>query len=729
MPAIPDSFRRAFDANGDPVPGALLTVYEAGTTTEVTTYSDDGLTVPQSSPVVADASGGFAQIYVPNGDYKIRTTTAAGVDIPGSPADDIEIGGGALGSGVASLTEAAATAIYPVRRVRVRGFASDGDGGAADYEYVTSEPAVATGKFQDDGGYWFRLADRETHSRQHGAKWDGSTDDTAAINACAVFARTYGRAVREPGGTAYCAGTMYLGGIAFRGPMGPTNSSHTGSKAIIMSDGNPMLSLAPTATTAQTLFGTVWEDFTVVGAGGTVPSIELWDRASYDYQVGIWLGRNHLFMQTASGGESGTSGGGGGIHMHRVSVQDASGWGIYLYKLWGQSIIDGGFIRRCGGPAAYGLSDDRLGGAICIASGSVDFTISGLHDYTTGYSNGDHDERGCGIRIGAVKSEVEAGTALDRFWTSGSGQVFSDIHIERRAIALAVDATKGANFEDMNLVGPSGGGGLAYIGRASNPEADITVEMRGTRVADLATLEVSHGNVDLGTIRTNQAASFEIKYGDDVRFDVLPAQLLTMTPVADPSTLTGGSGTRSTYSFWSVADTNVNRADRSQNQIPAFSASGTPTTLDATEWTDDGGSVVVQSRSRVQVKNDGTDDGVLYHEVTGLTEGDLCTLEVWFKFTANNALQDHTLTVTDGSTTTVFERVLGNGTATSGTRMYQAAQFKVPASGTVRIQWANAGTQNAELHHPIFVVGALPKSKGGAPLFKWPARDGDVTVA
>ena len=50
---------RAFDDNGDPVSGAKLRVYEAGTTTEVSLTSDLAGTTAVIQPVVADSEGYF----------------------------------------------------------------------------------------------------------------------------------------------------------------------------------------------------------------------------------------------------------------------------------------------------------------------------------------------------------------------------------------------------------------------------------------------------------------------------------------------------------------------------------------------------------------------------------------------------------------------------------------------------------------------------------------------
>lgn len=70
---------RALDADGDPVSGAQLYLFEAGTTTPVTAYSDVGLTTPHATPVVAGSDGYFAPIYFSGPDLmKVRVDDAAG---------------------------------------------------------------------------------------------------------------------------------------------------------------------------------------------------------------------------------------------------------------------------------------------------------------------------------------------------------------------------------------------------------------------------------------------------------------------------------------------------------------------------------------------------------------------------------------------------------------------------------------------------------------------------
>lgn len=58
---------RALDGNAKASPGAKARFYDTGTTTPRTVYADAGLTVPHPSPLVADATGTFAQVFVSGG--------------------------------------------------------------------------------------------------------------------------------------------------------------------------------------------------------------------------------------------------------------------------------------------------------------------------------------------------------------------------------------------------------------------------------------------------------------------------------------------------------------------------------------------------------------------------------------------------------------------------------------------------------------------------------------
>lgn len=72
---------RAVDANGDPIPGAILSFFEAGTATPLAVYSDVDGTVPLGVTVTADAGGLFAEIFMLPQAYDITLTTSAGVSV------------------------------------------------------------------------------------------------------------------------------------------------------------------------------------------------------------------------------------------------------------------------------------------------------------------------------------------------------------------------------------------------------------------------------------------------------------------------------------------------------------------------------------------------------------------------------------------------------------------------------------------------------------------------
>lgn len=68
-------------SSGAPLAGALLYFYETGTTTPVTVYQDKDRTTAHANPVVADSTGTFSAIYLPDGMCKAVLKTSAGVTV------------------------------------------------------------------------------------------------------------------------------------------------------------------------------------------------------------------------------------------------------------------------------------------------------------------------------------------------------------------------------------------------------------------------------------------------------------------------------------------------------------------------------------------------------------------------------------------------------------------------------------------------------------------------
>lgn len=88
------------DENGRPYIGALAFFYQGGTTTPITVYRDNDLTIPHPNPVETDGFGTFPTVFFDEDDlfYRIRVTTAQGVLIYDDAAIPI-IGPSAGGGG------------------------------------------------------------------------------------------------------------------------------------------------------------------------------------------------------------------------------------------------------------------------------------------------------------------------------------------------------------------------------------------------------------------------------------------------------------------------------------------------------------------------------------------------------------------------------------------------------------------------------------------------------
>ena len=68
---------QALDNNADQISGAELNFFEAGTSTPLDTFSDEGLTVANTNPVIADSAGRFGEIWLKAQNYKVTFTDAA----------------------------------------------------------------------------------------------------------------------------------------------------------------------------------------------------------------------------------------------------------------------------------------------------------------------------------------------------------------------------------------------------------------------------------------------------------------------------------------------------------------------------------------------------------------------------------------------------------------------------------------------------------------------------
>lgn len=177
---------------GVPLTGAQLFFYTSGTSTKRNTYSESTLTTANTNPVVLDSAGYTGDIFLtPGVDYKVVLAPSTDTDPPTAPIYTWDpVGSGVtVDSHYATRTLAIAASIGAgINYIVTAGYTSTGDGGGGLYKRVGSEPSHA-GKFQSADGAWWELADQIVYCAQLGAKLDGSTDDTTAINNALAIGR------------------------------------------------------------------------------------------------------------------------------------------------------------------------------------------------------------------------------------------------------------------------------------------------------------------------------------------------------------------------------------------------------------------------------------------------------------------------------------------------------------------------------------------------------------
>ncbi len=125
------SFQQVCDANGDPMSGAKVYVYDVGTTTLKSVWSDTALSAAAANPIVCDSAGRHDMRYIATGSYKIVVKTSA--DITVYTRDNIDgrvpVGSGALaianGGTSATTAGAALTALGGATAAELADVAAD----------------------------------------------------------------------------------------------------------------------------------------------------------------------------------------------------------------------------------------------------------------------------------------------------------------------------------------------------------------------------------------------------------------------------------------------------------------------------------------------------------------------------------------------------------------------------------------------------------------------------
>lgn len=207
---------RATDGSNNLLSGAGWHFYLTGTTTPAAVYTTAARTTAHSNPVVADAGGKFASIYLdPAVGYRAVLKTSGGSTVydidpyegAGSPVGDFGL--------FADLGTIAVPAVYD--RIMTSGFSVAGRG-AAHYKRVAIPSADEQadqdgwGLTQDASGAWWKLDETIPESDMFGTLGDATfdwvtgaatgTSAVAAIQKMVHFARYWGgscRALISPG--------------------------------------------------------------------------------------------------------------------------------------------------------------------------------------------------------------------------------------------------------------------------------------------------------------------------------------------------------------------------------------------------------------------------------------------------------------------------------------------------------------------------------------------------
>jgi parallel beta-helix repeat protein len=168
-----------------PADGAKLQFYASGTSTPKDTYSDEDLTTANANPVVADADGVFGDIWMNDGDrYKVVLYDKNDVQIWDS---DPVIGGlfngasGRIYNTVAAMKSASPSA---GQRAVTLGYYAAGDGYGAEYLIAAAQSVDGYGDHTlANSTVALIQVPGAVNVCQYGAKGDGATDDSSAIQA------------------------------------------------------------------------------------------------------------------------------------------------------------------------------------------------------------------------------------------------------------------------------------------------------------------------------------------------------------------------------------------------------------------------------------------------------------------------------------------------------------------------------------------------------------------
>ena len=239
------------------------------------------------------------------------------------------------------------------------------------------------------------------------------TDNTQAFQNAIASISAGGQSLLVPGGKYLVTDTLTINGpFQLTGrciKIDTLNSGDAAGKVYsgILSTANPIIEVAPYP-------GVVLENIHICGLG-TNDTVELWDHANYPGQIGLWAGRIIKPLAVVPT-DTYAYGGSGGLYAKHLAFSGDLGWGVYAYKLWGQSTLEDLVFYHVGTVVSAAYTHY---GAMAFAGEGADVNVRGVHIIGSNI--------GTGIKMGASKTDTDA---LSRFYIGPTHHRFDSIFME-----------------------------------------------------------------------------------------------------------------------------------------------------------------------------------------------------------------------------------------------------------------------------------------------------------